>query len=255
MQTAASPASSARFSYRDTPKFLTDWQPWWTSFLQNLIVLFRPEAAAILRCLPGEFWPDVFVKRPLPWINLAESGGLHVLVAALLFGFSSLWISQKPIIADNPFDRTTITYHAVSDYLPEIKSPPAPQKQISKPDPAFAKQTITSVPLHPDNNSQTIDNPPHPEILPHESKLPNLVVNTVIPAPPVAGLDPKLPEIPDLSVKPIAPSPDVRTNARITPAFATTVAQPAPDVRRTSASQLPGMNVTAVAPAPETHAA
>src|ERR1035438_423467 len=37
-----------------------------------------------LRSTPAPFWPDVLVKRGLPWNRFLQSGAYHVLVFALL---------------------------------------------------------------------------------------------------------------------------------------------------------------------------
>jgi len=55
--------------------------------------------------------------------------------------------------------------------------------------PEFAKQEIISVPPPAaDNSTQTIVNPPHPEILHRDVPLPNIVVSTPTPAPPTLAL-------------------------------------------------------------------
>ncbi len=255
MQTAATPARTRHSSDR-VPQFMVGWQPWWPNFLRNIFDLFRRQPPLQLICAPGEFWPDVFVKRPLPWVNFAESGALHLACAFFFAVFGSALFSHEPIIAEDPFEHTTITYHPISEFLPEIKSttPQQPRKQVAKPDPAFAKQQIISVPFKSDNTAQTIINPPHPNILLTEAKLPNLVVNTPNPAPPVAAIERPLLQLPDLTFKPIAPAPQVHASARLTPAIDLTVAKPAPTVARSSAAKLPDLQLAPIAPAPEIHA-
>src|SRR4051812_25895564 len=68
------------------PALIIHWTPFWADFLQNVVDLITQRETAFVptSVRPGQFWTDVFVQRPLPWKELAQSGVLHVLVAAFV---------------------------------------------------------------------------------------------------------------------------------------------------------------------------
>ena len=194
------------------PRLLIQWEPWWPSFLRNLLDFLRYERSR-RPASPGPFWKDVLVQRPLPWKNFGESALLHLLVVVLLITFNNILWSKKFVQVRSPYEDTTITYYKVSEYLPQIKPKPRPKdpKPKVKGQPEFAPQQIISVPPTPDNSAQTIINPPHPDILRNETPLPNIVAWTpVAPAPPTAALAKTQTRVPLLQQTVAPPPPDVR---------------------------------------------
>ncbi len=245
---------------RRQPQLLIEWEPWWPSFLRNL----RDAVSAVLHgnppvypdSNPGQFWPDVFVYRPFPWKNFGESAFLHALAVLCIIGGTKLWLSKQHVTVSEALNQTKLIYYDVSEYLPPIprSSPPPKAAHAQKGAPAFAKQEIISVPKSPDNSTQTILNPPHPNILPSTSKieLPNLVAWNVNPQPPVAALsNPKL-VMPAIALTPVQPPPDVRRTSQLGQAKMAlpevAAVQPAPDPRRDSPKTLKLPEVSAVEP-------
>ncbi|MEO6119404.1 MAG: TonB family protein, partial [Terriglobales bacterium] len=118
-----------------------------------------------------------------------------------------------------------------------------------------AKQEIISVPVGPDNSTQTIVNPPHPNVLRQEVPLPNMMVWTNIPAPPVAALKSQV-KLPRMEFTPVAPAPEtsqLRPQSRLKMTTADAVeAQPSLDAVKTKRSDLTLASAPdAVAPAPK----
>src|SRR2546425_11807707 len=66
------------------------------AFFGNLRDLIFPRTMPHLelRSAPAAFWPDVFVKRGLPWSRFLESGGYHVAALALLISLSRFFAMQ-----------------------------------------------------------------------------------------------------------------------------------------------------------------
>lgn len=193
------------------PKLLVAWEPFWPSFLENLTdtVLHREPAPLALTSRPAPFWADVFVNRPMPWKNMGQSGAIHFGVILLIYSTGHLWFSRQPSLQD-PYTHTTITYYDISQELPQVKTP-APKlrpKRALKGDPELARQEIISVPVGADNSTQTIVNPMHPNVIHQEVPLPNLMVWTNVPAPPVAALKSQV-TLPRMAVAPVEPAPDV----------------------------------------------
>jgi TonB family protein len=215
------------------PSLLVNWQPWWPHFLNNIADLFRAAPPPIrAQCAPDKFWPDVFVNRPLPWKNFLQSGFFHGAVILFVLTTGRLWLFPPTAVIEDPYQNTTLTYYRVDELLPAVKSAPAPaprEKAPQKGQPEFARQEIISVPAAADNSTQTIVNPPHPEILRREVALPNIVVSTPAPAPPTLALSKSQITFPALDVAPVQPAPDVQasTKSNIRNVPAPTVAQPA----------------------------
>src|SRR5689334_10062239 len=165
------------------PSLLVHWAPFWPTFFGNIFDLFgRKHTQIATSCAPGRFWPDVFVQRPMPWKELAESGILHASVIALIALNGNLWLGRKHVQIADAVSHTTISYYKTEDFLPAVESQPTkkPSRAQSKADPVKAAQEIVSVPSEPDNSEQTIANLAHPEILPNTAPLPNMVIS----APP-----------------------------------------------------------------------
>jgi TonB family protein len=213
------------------PALLVEWRPWWPQFLNNIADLFRAAPPfAPVSSAPGKFWPDVFVDRSLSWKSFGKSGFLHL--AAILFVATTgrYWLGHSETIIEDPCEQTTLSYYKVDDLLPAVELAPAPKKnvQAKKGEPEFARQEIISVPAAADNSTQTIINPPHPDILRREVPLPNIVVSTPAPAPPTISLSRSQINFPTLAITPVQPAPDVRNarSARIPEVAAPAVVQP-----------------------------
>src|SRR5215469_18773827 len=69
-------------------------------FLSNLRDLAFPQRPAPLELdsAPGEFWRDVFVKRPLPWSRFFQSAVYHGLGGAILVGLGHLFALQPRVV-------------------------------------------------------------------------------------------------------------------------------------------------------------
>jgi TonB family protein len=197
------------------PRLLVDWQPFWPQFLRNLAdACLREPLPVPLAFAPGRFWPDVFVDRPIPWKDFGRSAILHSAALLLILTTGKFWIFPATVTVRQAFDNTTLTYYKVDDVLPQVKSAPALRPRAKTPQkgqPELAKQEVISVPANADNAEQTIVNPPHPQIVNQTQPLPDLLVSTVVPAPPVAALSHTRVTLPEFLIKPIQPTPDVRT--------------------------------------------
>lgn len=222
----------------EPPAFLLEHEPRIKVFLGNLVDCFRKQPALWLTAPPATFWPDVFVAKR-PWgKGLAISALYHGGLLSLLYlvPFLALF-SQKPVVVKP--QHSTITYYNVSEYLPPVNPQKklAPARSKRPADPAYAPQPIISVPQSLDNVEQTVVDP-NSVRLKQNVPLPNLVVSTPTPAPPVAAVE--------------------RATAKLVlPTLAPEVVQPAPEAeaRKISQLELPGMPKPAIiepAPRPET---
>src|SRR5581483_9885815 len=129
------------------------------SNLRDLVFPVRPPPIE-LQSAPAAFWPDVFVRRPLPWESFLQSGGYHLVALGLLLGLSHL-IALQPRVETRPtFDRSEVVYYQPSEYLPPLDTRSASSAPPAKADPVPAAQPIISVPPESDNHEQTIVSPP-----------------------------------------------------------------------------------------------
>lgn len=191
-----------------------------------------------LRSSPGEFWPDVFVVRRLPWDRFLQSTIYHVLAAGVLIGISQIFAMQPRVVPPpKSFDHSQVVYYR-SEYLPPLDTrPPSPSKP-EKADPEFAAQPIISVPRESDNRSQTIVAPPKIK-LQHDVAMPNVVA--------WSDSEPK----PQLYI-PAAPFVPASEVSRLTPVMENSVVTPAPDAARIQDSRsVPALQSSVVAPPPE----
>jgi len=219
------------------PGFLVELDPWHRVFwrnLRDLLLRRRPEPEGPSSA-PGSFWPDVFVSAPIPWSRLRQSFLYHAFVITALWGFSQTYL-LRPRVEIEPVSRNTmLTYYQVSEYLPPVFTASRPAKVALRGEPAYSKQPIISLPANPDNSRQTIVNPAAPKLIPHSVKLPNLVVATPAPQPPVAGA-PRSPSqltVPWLAAAPVPP-PEENTSRRLSDlnlqGHAPSVVEPPPDL-------------------------
>ncbi|MCU1305679.1 MAG: hypothetical protein JWN45_374 [Acidobacteriaceae bacterium] len=214
-------------------RLLVQWQPWWPQFLNNIADLFRPPPSPIVvSSAPADFWPDVFVRRPMPWRNFGQSGFLHAAVILFIISTGRFWFGPQQPIVEDPYQHTTLTYYKVDDLLPALETAPAPAAKPKIPhkgQPEFSRQEIISVPPAADNSAQTIINPPHPDIIRKDVPLPNIMVAAPTPAPPTISLAKSQITFPTLAITPVQPPADVtdlKRNSRVPEVATPTVAQP-----------------------------
>ena len=227
-----SPAFSGR-----VPRLLLELDPWHRVFWRNLRDLLRWRRRRPLRLTstPGEFWPDVFVTAAVPWTRMRQSFLYHAFVLTALWGFSHTYLFRPRVQIEPVTHHTTLTYYQVSEYLPPVLAPSAPAKVKVRGQPAYSKQPIISLPPNPDNARQTIMNPAAPRLIPHAVKLPNLVVSSPLPEPPVAGAarSPSQLTLPWLAAAP-APPPEQNISRRVADvnlqSRAPSVVEPPPDL-------------------------
>ena len=144
------------------PTLLVEWPAGHRVFLGNLRDLLRFRGSPKPRATAqAEFWPDVFVHRPVAWRSMASSALYHLFGIVVIYGMSVTWAQRAPLPTRSPFDNTKITYYSVAEYLPEIDtgSVAAPAIKERKGEPKYAKQRIISLPPAPDNFRQTIVTP------------------------------------------------------------------------------------------------
>lgn len=207
-------------------------------FFSNLRdLLFSPGAAALdLYSVPGDFWPDVFVNRPLPWARFSQSVLYHVLAGFLLIAGTRFFAMQPRVIPTSTFDRSQVIYYQAAENLPPLDTRKAAPNQPAKADPEFSRQPIISVPAEADNRSQTVVTPPHFK-LNRDVALPNIVSWSDNPSPRLA--------IPDA---PLTPAADIK---RIAPTLDASVVAPPPDVHSAkNSSALAGLQPALIAPPP-----
>jgi TonB family protein len=234
---AKKPAAGPNQADVTPPRFLIDLEPAHRVFFRNLRDTILPPKRERLRLTswPGTFWPDVFVKRPLPWKGLAESSVFHAVVLAALIGGSLLW-PQRTRLADAPvFHKEDVVYYSPDEYLQPIDTGSAKVSVKQKGDPEKAPQPIISVPAEADNRRQTIVTPPKLK-LNQDVPLPNIVAmaNTSKPIAPAPTTERKLSDLalPELATPVVAPAPSPSSdNLRRAPSLAAPVVSPAPDVQ------------------------
>ena len=223
------------------PQLLVELPPWPQVFAENLRDLVSPPRLRQLelRSAPAAYWPDVFVKRELPWSGFLKSIGCHVLAFVLLVFFTRLMERQPRVIAKPTFNRSEVVYYQPSEYLPAIDTRKAEPSQASKADPEFSKQPIISVPKEADNRSQTIVTPPKVKLR-RDVALPNIV----------AWSDKEKPQL-EIPAAPMTPAADI---SRVAPQM-NSVVKPPPDAARLTRSRMsPALRDSVVAPPPELRA-
>ncbi len=162
------------------PRLLIAWTPFWRQFLGNLRDALLPSehVSFVSTSAPGEFWPDVFVHRPLPWNHFAKSLVLNIALVAVVVATGKIWLLPTGVRLQDPVTTSEVLYYRVDEFLPEMKTPaPATRtRAASKGDPEFARQRIISTPPRADNSEQTIANPKFPDTIPYTVPLPNLAI-------------------------------------------------------------------------------
>jgi TonB family protein len=228
------------------PRLLVELPSWPGVFFGNLrdLLLHKRPAPLALSSSPGEFWPDVFVTRRLPWGRFLQSTIYHVLAGGILLGLSQIFALQPRIVAQPPsFDDSQVVYYRASEYLPPLDTrPPSPAKP-EKGNPEFAPQPIISVPRQSDNRSQTIVAPPKIK-LKHDIEMPNIVAwsdsaqkpQLYIPAAPVVPASEITRLAPTTENSVVTPPPDAShiQRSRRLPLLESSVVAPPPDLQQSS---------------------
>lgn len=205
-------------------------------FFRNLRDLFfrRRLPPLELHSSPGPFWPDVFVKRSLPWRRFLESSVYHVAAGALLFGVT-LIPSTRPRIETKPaFDHSQVIYYRPSEYVPPLDTRSASVEAPRQADPEPTRQAIISVPREADNRSQTIVTPPNVK-LKRDVAIPNVVAWSD------TAVKPRL-EIP---AAPLSPAAEI---ARLSPSLPNSVAAPPQDATPVRKRNLPALQDAVATP-------
>jgi TonB family protein len=206
-------------------------------FFGNLRDLVFPRRLSPLKLhsAPAYFWPDVFVKRPLPWYGFLQSGACHALAFVLLIGVTRFLALQPQVVPRPVFDRAQVIYYQPSEYLPPLDTRSEAATQPAKADPEFSPQPIISVPPEADNRSQTIVTPPNIK-LKHDVALPNIVAWSDTPEKPRLAIPPV----------PLTPAADI---TRIAPQLENSIVKPPPDAADlTHRRNLPTPQNSVVAP-------
>ena len=245
------------------PRLLVELPSWPRAFFRNLRDVVFPEhlPPLELHSTPGEFWPDVFVKRTLPWSRFVQSVVYHALAGSALIALAHLLALQPRAVPQPSFDHTQVIYYQASEYLPPLDTRPKSAAQPTKADPEFSPQPIISVPAEADNRSQTIVTPPKVR-LKHDVPMPNVVAWSDSAQRPRLAI-PEAPLIPAAEIKRLAPTiessvvtppPDAARmdHRRNSPALQTSVVAPPPDLQASATpSAVQGLQPALIAPPPE----
>jgi len=217
-----------------------------------------------LRSSPAEFWPDVLVKRSLPWARFLQSVVYHVLAFALLIAFTRFFALQPQVVAKPMFDSAQVIYYTPSEYLPPLDTRDPQPAESAKAEPELSPQPIISVPPGADNRSQTIVTPPNLK-LKHDVALPNIVAWSdklekpqldvpPVPLTPAAEINRIAPQIENAVVKPPPDAADLALR-RSLPASQSSVVAPPPDLRALNAADFQGPQPAIIAPPPNVDSA
>jgi len=238
------------------PQFLIELTPWPEVFFGNLADLlsapFHRRRPLRLTSRPAPFWPDVFVNRRLAVAPFRQSALYHLFIVAALWGLSHTLWQQPKVEPISPFENTKLTYYPVSEYLPPINGGNLRAKVARHGQPAYARQRIVSLPLQPDNASQTIV-APSPLTIHQNVPLPNLVAWAEMPAPPVPAITSTSRLIAPANLLAVAPPPQIKREPWKSLTAETQAVPPSPrPILRRVTSMLP---LNPVAPPPNTHSA
>jgi TonB family protein len=249
------------------PRLLVELPSWPEAFFRNLRDLVLPPRLPRLelQSAPAPFWPDVFVKRGIPWRRMLDSSICHALACALIVGVSRLIAMQPQATLRPTFDHSQVIYYQASEYLPPLDTRSTPRSaKPQKADPEFSRQPIISVPVESDNRLQTIVAPPDVK-LKRDVALPNIVAwsdtmekpRLEIPPAPLT-LAAEINRItPRMERSVVAPPPDAELlkNRREGTALQGSVVAPPPDVRSLNAAVFEGPQPTVIAPPPNVESA
>jgi len=269
---AKSPQESARFMDRlsgsestaltlapepilsDDLKLLPELEPWSRTFVRNVRdnLLWRNRKPLELTSQPGEFWPDVFVNRSLPWRGFVESGFGHALLIIAIWGLAAIWPARPTLTPARSFDRSQVIYFDPSEYLPPLDTGESKPAKPQLGDPELAKQPILSVPPEADNKHQTIVSPPDVRLT-QDIATPNIVSwqDHSVPVP-LAATNRNAPNLNSLTAPVVAPPPDVRRDeSHALASLESNVVAPAPDVSQNERRGIQSLERSVVPPPPD----
>lgn len=243
---------------QSVPRLLVELPPRPRVFFGNLADLLLPRRLPPLELhsAPAPFWPDVFVRRNLPWYCFLESVAYHVIALTLLVGLTHLFALRPRVETKPAFDHSQIVYYRPSEYLPPLDTLPPTDDHPRKADPEFSRQPIISVPREAANRSQTIVTPPQIK-LKADVALPNIVAwSDTVQKPrlaiPPAPLSPAaaITRLPPTLQNPVVAPPDANHLAqrRNSPTLQDPVAAPPSDLRLTAPTLGQGLQPALIAP-------
>lgn len=228
-------------------------------FFGNLRDLLIPRRLPplVLRSAPAAFWPDVFVRRSLPWNQFIQSAGYHLVAIAALVGLSQFFALQPRVASKPAFQHSQVVYYRASDYLPPLDTRPASDAAPRKADPEFSRQPIISLPREADNRSQTVVTPPQVK-LKADVAMPNVVAwadkavkpRLAIPPAPISPAAEITRLAPTMQASVAAPPTETARIApqRAIPGLQDPVAAPPADLRSNAPSPVPGLQPALEAP-------
>jgi TonB family protein len=216
-----------------------------------------------LHSAPAQFWPDVFVTRPLPWARFLQSVVYHAVAFALLIGLTRFFALHPQVVAMPAFDHSQVIYYQPSKYLPPLDTRTAQSEQPENADPEISRQPIISLPPEADNRSQTIVTPPNVK-LKSDVALPNIVAWSDkreqprlaipdVPLTPAAEISRIAPQMENSVVAPPPDAADLK-NRRNSPTLQNSVVAPPPSVETSAARPIGDLNIgssSVIAPAPQ----
>ncbi|HKV77324.1 MAG TPA: TonB family protein [Candidatus Sulfotelmatobacter sp.] len=243
---------------RPVPRLLVELPSRPRVFLLNLrdTLLPRRQPPLELHSSPAQFWPDVFVRRNLPWYAFVESVAYHVIAMTLLIGFTHLFALRPRVETRPAFDHSQVIYYRPTEYLPPLDTLRPSDAPPRKADPEFSRQPIISVPREAANRSQTIVTPPQIK-LKADVALPNIVAwSGTVQKPrlaiPPAPLFPaaEITRLPPTLQNPVAAPPDANHLAqrRNSPTLQDPVAAPPSDLRSSAPSFAQGLQPALIGP-------
>ena len=166
-------------------------EPWLRIFLRNIGDLFRGDPPPVwVSSLPGEYWADALVHRPVAWRAARQSFLGHILVIVAVYALNLAWLNQPQALPEAPPRTQSVLHYELSEYLPAVnprKARPEPPRRPrpQKADPEYAPQEIVVTHENHISTRQTIVQP-SPVFLKQDVPLPNLIASTPIPGAPMA---------------------------------------------------------------------
>jgi TonB family protein len=256
-------------------------------FFQNLhdVAFPRRLPPLELHSAPAPFWPDVFVRRGVPWSGFVKSGGFHLAAFSLLVALTEFFALQPRVRPKPAFDRAQVITYQASPDLPPLDTRSEASPKPEKADPEYSRQPIISVPREADNREQTIVAAPNVR-LKRNVAMPNIVAwsdvqkprlaipdapltpaaeltrlalrmeNSVVAPPPDATQLTRRMNQPSLQAAIVAPPPELRTSRRAAALDAPepSIVAPPPTIDNSPTRRLGEMNIgrsNVIAPAPQ----
>ena len=242
------------------PRLLVELPSRERAFFGNLRAVILPGTPLKLQSAPAVFWPDVFVRRRMPWNGFLQSAAYHGIAYVLLVAFTQLFAMQPRVVPERKFDHSEVVYYQPSEYLPPIDTRQPSATEPKRADPEFSPQPIISVPPEADNRSQTIVSPPKVR-LKWDVGLPNMVAwsddekkpRLAIPDAPLTPASEIMRMAPRLENSVVSPPPDAAqlSDRRKALALQNSVVAPPPEFRAANAaSSFQGLQPALIAPPP-----